>query len=207
MLTSAARVVEVRGGYEIPPSRDLIIKKTPQGYYASKFMEIRFYESALEREGGDKQYLFEAFERMLGSLKNVVKLSLIIGSIDLSKHIDEIKTKRSAAEAKKAQGKLDEADRIRLDREIAHWNRLLDRLAKGEKPIELIAYAQTTAFGLTRDEAIARVHRQAKEVKTIIASALNCEIEELKDVDMLRCFEWERFYPVTTEDIKDEVFL
>ncbi len=205
-ITKATNIVEVRDEYEILPSREHIVKKSYSGYYASKFLEIRFYESSLDKDTSGKQYLFESFERMLGSIRHIVKISLLIGSVDMSKHIDDIKTKRSAAEAKKAQGNLDEADRIRLEREIAYWNRLLEKISGGDKPIEILAYAQTTAFGLTKDEAVSRVNRQAKEIKTIISSSLGCEVIELKDLDMVKCFEWDRFFPVSTEDLKDEVF-
>jgi hypothetical protein len=206
MLTRAANVIEVRGGYEIPPGRDHIIKKTPSGYYAAKFLEIRFYESSMDKSETEKTSMFESFEKAISALKYVVKISLLISALDLTKHIDEIKTKRSAAEARKAKGGGSSDEAVRLDREIAKWNRLLDRITHGERPVEVIAFASTTAFGITRDEAVGRVSRQAKEIKTILSSSLGCDIQELADLDMLRCFEWEQFFPTTQEEIKDEIF-
>ncbi|MBI5051358.1 hypothetical protein HZC08_01225, partial [Candidatus Micrarchaeota archaeon] len=38
-LTRATNIVEIRGNYEVPPTRDHIIKKAEGGYYATKFME------------------------------------------------------------------------------------------------------------------------------------------------------------------------
>jgi hypothetical protein len=151
--------------------------------------------------------MFESFEKAISSLKYIVKITLMISTLDLTKHIEEIKTKRSAAEAVKAKsgkGSLD--DITRLDREIAMWTRQLDRITHGERPVELIAYASTTAFGLTREEALGRASRQAKELRTILSSALNCDIMPLTDLDMLRCFEWEYFFPTTQEELRDEVF-
>lgn len=206
MLTKAANVVEVRGGYEVPPGRDHIIKKTPSGYYATKFLEIRFYESSMDKTEAEKASMFESFEKAIVALKYVVKISLLISALDLSRHIDEIKTKRSAAESRRAKGGGSADETIRLDREIAKWNRLLDRITHGERPVEVIAYASTTAFGITRDEAVGRVAGQAKEIKTILSGSLGCEIMELADLDMLRCFEWEQFFPTTQEEIKDEIF-
>lgn len=207
MITKATNVIELRDNYEVPPSRDYIIKKTPDGYYSSKFMEIRFYESSMDKNESEKRLLFESFEKAVSSLKYVVKISLLLSAIDISKHIDEIKTRRSNVETKRgAEEKLNPGEIIRYDREIAMLNRLLDRFSRGERPIEAISFASTTSFGITREEAVTRVQRQAKELKTILSSSLGCDVRELKDLEMLKCFEWELFYPTTEEEMKDEVF-
>jgi hypothetical protein len=206
LLTKATNIIEVRGGYEVPPSRDHIVKKSASGYYATRFLEVRFYESSLDKSEDEKKTMFDSFEKVIASLKYVVKISLLISAMDLSKEIDEIKTRRSAAEARKARsgGATDEI--TRLDREIAKWNRLLDRITHGERSVEVIAFATTTAFGLTKDEAVSRAARQAKELKTILSSSLGCDVADMVDLDMLRCFEWEQFYPTSAEEIKDEIF-
>jgi len=206
-LTQATNVIEIRDNYEVPPSRDYIIKKTPAGYYATKFLEIRFYESSMDKSEEGKKLLFESFEKAVSSLKYVVKLSMLISAIDISKHIDEIKTKRSNVETKRSsEEKINPGELIRYDREIAMLNRLLDRFGRGERPVEVVSFATTTSFGLTRDEAVSRANRQAKELRTILSSSLGCDVSELKDLDMLRCFEWELFYPTTEDEIRDEVF-
>lgn len=205
-ITRATNLVEIRNGYEISPTRDYIIKKVGDGYYATGFLEIRFYESAIEKDEEGKRTMFESFEKTIASLKYIVKISLLVSAIDLSKHIEDIKTKRSSAEAKKSKLSGSSDDVIRLDREIAMWNRLLDRITHGERPVELLAFASTTAFGLTKEEAAARVRRQVKEVKTILSSSLGCDIRELVDLEMLKCFEWDLFFPTTSEDLRDETF-
>ena len=207
MITKATNVIEMREGYEVPSSRDYILKKTPAGYYATKFMEIRYYESSIDKGEEEKRTMFEAFEKAISSLKYIVKISLLISAIDLSKHIDEIKTKRSSAETKRSAEAATKSDEtIKYDREIAMWNRLLDRLGRGERPVEVIAFGSTTAFGLTREEAVSRANRQAKEVRTMLSSSLGCDVKDLKDLDMLKCFEWELFFPTTEEEIRDEIF-
>lgn len=207
VFTRATNVVEVRGGYEVPPTRDYIVKKNENGYYASKFLEVKFYESSMDKGNEEKRTMFESFEKAISSLKYIVKITLMISTLDLSKHIDEIKTKRSAVEARKAkESKIAKDESMRMDRELAYWNRLLDRISQGERPVEVIAFASTTAFGLTRDEALSRVSRQAKEIRTILSSSLGCDVRELKDIEMLKCFEWDYFFPTTREEIRDEMF-
>lgn len=207
IITKYTNIVEIREGYEIASTREYIIKKTERGYYASKFLEIRFYESSLDKGAGGTGAMFESFERAILSLRNVVKVSLLISALDLSKHIEEVKTRRSVAEAKKSKlSRADSEDIVRLDREISMWNRYLDRISKGERAVEVIAYATTTAFGITKDEAVSKVKRQAKETITILSSTLGCDVIELSDLDMLRCFEWDKFLPASEEELRDEVF-
>jgi len=206
-IAKAGNITENRSGYEIPSTRDYIMKKCDSGYYASKFLEIRFYESSLDKGEEQKTSMFEAFERAISSLKYIVKISLLISAVDLSKHIEDIKTKRSSAEGRKSKYARENSDEaVMLDREIAKWNRLLDRITHGERPVELVAFASTTAFGLTREEAVTKAKRQAKELKTILSSSLSSDVVELVDLDMLRCFDWEMFLPSTTEELRDEVF-
>ncbi|NYZ73744.1 hypothetical protein H0O00_01240 [Candidatus Micrarchaeota archaeon] len=207
VFTRATNIIEVHGGYEVPPTRDYIIKKNESGYLSSKFLEIRFYESSMDKNSEEKKTMFDSFEKAVSSLKYIVKITLMISTLDLSKHIDEIKTKRGSVEAKKAKEVRVAADEnMRMDRELAYWNRLLERITQGERPVEVIAFASTTAFGLTRDEAISRVSRQAKELKTILSSSLGCDVRELRDLDMIKCFEWDYFFPTTQEEIKDTLF-
>lgn len=205
-ITRAANIVEVRGEYTIPATRDCVLKKSQNGYYATKFLEIMFYESMVDKSEGEKRSLFEAFEKALGSLKHTVKISFLLSSIDVSKYADDVKTKRSEAEARKSKLSANSPDAIRLDREIAMWNRLLERLTSGERPMEIIAYASTTASGATKDEAVARAKRQAQEIRTILSSTLSSEVRELSDLDMIRCLEWEYFVPEGREELLDEVF-
>ena len=207
VLTKATNIVEVHGNYEVPPARDCIVRKMGGGYYSSKFLEIRFYESSMDKDNEEKKLMFESFEKAISSLKYVVKISLMISAIDLSNHIDEIKTKRSSIETKKSKSvRLAADESMRVDRELAYWNRLLERITQGERPVEILAFATTTAFGLTRDEALSRVSRQAKELKTILSSSLGCDIRELNDLEMIKCFEWEQFTPTLQDDMRDEVF-
>lgn len=205
-FTSAANIVEVRGGYNIPPTRDCITKRAGGGYYASKFLEIQFYESMIDKDDVGKSSMIEAFEKSLASLKNVLKISLMVSAVDLTKHIDKIKAKRSAAESRRRRLPSNSEEIIRLDREIAMWNRQLERITRGDRSLEITAFAQTTAFGVTREEAISKVRRQAKEAKTIISSTLGADVSELLDTDMVKCFEWSYFIPADSEQLRDEVF-
>ena len=90
LITKHTNIVETRGKYEVPPTRDFILMRTPAGYYASKFLEVRFYESSMDKEKREVKTLFESFEKALLSLRHIVKISMLISAIDVSKHLDEI---------------------------------------------------------------------------------------------------------------------
>ena len=55
LFTRATNVIEVHGGYEVPSTRDHIVKKTDNGYYASKFLEVKFYESSMEKDASGNE--------------------------------------------------------------------------------------------------------------------------------------------------------
>jgi hypothetical protein len=205
VLTRAANVVEVRGNYIINQGRDAILKSTGVGWYCTKVLEIIFFESAEGKSKEEKKLLFEMFEKAIASFKYPVKLSILIAPQDISEYVDTIKTKRSELEAKLGHC-VDEAEQRNIERRIATLNNLLDRIISGEKPMDVLAYVATTAFGTTREEAEIMAKRQAKEVSTIIASTLNAEVRELKDLDLIKAFEFEYFVPETREALVDEVF-
>ncbi len=206
-ITKATNIIEVRDNYEIPSSRDLILKKGDGAYFATKFLEVKFYESSMDKNAEEKNTLFDSFERMVGSLKYVVRVTMMLNLLDLSNEIEKIKTKRSAIESKRSkEAKITIEEGMRMDRELSYLNRLLDKFGSGDKPVEVISFASTTASGLTKEEAISKVNRQAKELKTIISSSLGCEVRELNDLEMLACFEWEKFQPANNEEFKDKTF-
>jgi hypothetical protein len=69
----------------------------------------------------------------------------------------------------------------------------------------VIAYAQTSAVGLSKDAAIALAKQQANELKTVLANALNVEVYQLTADQMLRCFEWDKFFPVKPQELEESV--
>ncbi len=205
-FTKAANIVEVRGEYTIPPERDYVLKKSADRYYATKFLEISFYESSMDKSDAEKRLLFESFEKVLSALKHPLKVSFLLAPVDVSKYVDDIKARRSEAEEKKFKLSQNSPDAIRMDREITMWTRQLERLTSGERPMEITAFASTTASAVTKDEAVSRSRRQAQELKTILSSTLSAGVRELSDLDMIKCFEWEYFIPEQREDLLDEVF-
>ena len=69
----------------------------------------------------------------------------------------------------------------------------------------IIAYAMTTAAGISKDSAITSVRAQAEQVRTAISNSLNVEVKWLSGDEMLKCFEWEKFFPVTIMELEEAI--
>ncbi|MEW6036586.1 MAG: hypothetical protein AB1529_08300, partial [Candidatus Micrarchaeota archaeon] len=93
----------------------------------------------------------------------------------------------------------------KYEREVAIWDNQLTKLIKGVKPMGVIAYAQTTAVGTSKEAAVASARAQANELRTVLANALNVEVVLLSGDEMLKCFEWEKFFPTTTQELEESV--
>lgn len=202
-------VVMMDTGFEIPPGQDTIVKKADGTYYASAFLAIRIYESAMEKSGEQNMAYNEYFERAVSNLKYITKISYLLYVEDITQKRKNIETKRAEAQLRLARERdKPDADVLKLDkyeREVAMWDVELTRMIKGVKPMGVIAYAMTTAAGVTKDGAIAAVKAQANELRTVLANALNVEVEWLTADEMLKCFEWEKFFPVTVQELEESV--
>lgn len=197
-------------GYEIPPEQDVIVKNVNDVYYASCFLVLKIYESATEKSMEENISYNQYFERAISNLKYVTKISYLLYVEDVGEKRKMLETKRAEAQLRLAREKeKPEPDVLKLDkyeREVAHWDAQLSKLIKGVKPMGVIAYAMTTATGISKEAAIAAARTQANELKTVLANALNVEVLQLVGDEMLKCFEWERFYPASVRELEEAVF-
>jgi len=210
MITQQTKTVVVTDtGYEIPPQQDCIIKKAQNGvYYASAFLTIKIYQSALEKEEGEIAAYNKQFELAMTQFKKVVKISYMMHAIDVS---DE----RKKLEAKKAENQLklqkerekSEPDLIRLsqyERQISFYDNQVDQLSKGLRPMRVVLYSMVTETGMTKDEAVAKVKSSIDKLSTLLSNSFNCESDILTGEEMLKAFEWEKFMPTTMEELEDQ---
>jgi hypothetical protein len=185
------------------------VKSVNGVYYASAFLGLSIFESASEKSAEESINYSQFFERAISNIKYVTKIAYMLYVEDVGEKRKTIETKRAesqlrlARERDKAQPDVLKVDR--LEREVAIWDNQLQRLIKGIKPMGIIAYAQTSAVGLSKDAAIASARTQANELKTVLANALNVEVVTLTGDEMLKCFEWEKFFPITAQELEESV--
>lgn len=208
MITQQTKIVVMTDtGFEIPPSQDVILKKSEGLYYASAFLGIKIHESASEKTLEENIAYNEYFERAISNLKYVSKISYML-------YVEDITEKRRNIEAKRAEAQLrlarerekPEPDVLKIDKfekEVGSWDNQLNKLIKGIKPMGVVAYAMTTASGVSKEGATASVKAQAKEMKSALENTLNVELEWLTADEMMKCFEWERFLPTTSQELEE----
>lgn len=194
---------------EVPPSQDVIVKSGTGIYYASVFLGIKIYESMTEKSAEETMTYNEYFERAMSNLKYVTKLAYMV-------YVEDISEKRRNIEAKRAETQLrlarerdkPDPDVLRIDkleRELSVWDLQLNQLIKGMKPMGVVAYAMTTAVGVSKEGAIASARAQANELRSVLANALNVEVEILTADEMLKCYEWEKFMPITQKELEASI--
>jgi len=202
-------VIMTDTGFEIPPRQDVVVKNVGGVYYASAFLGIKIFESATEKTLDENIAYNEYFERAISNLKNVTKIAYMVYVEDISKKRRDIEAKRAEAQLRLARERdKGEPDVLKIDkfeREVAVWDNELNKLIKGVKPMGVVAYAMTTAVGVSKDAAMAAAKAQANELRTVLANALNVEVELLTGDEMLKCFEWEKFMPVTAQDLEESM--
>ncbi|MCX8197414.1 MAG: hypothetical protein N3G80_03825 [Candidatus Micrarchaeota archaeon] len=206
-ITKRTNIIEVGHNFEIPPSQDVIVGKSGWNFVSTAFLAVRFYESASEKDDKEKKVMAEMFERVLSSAGFPFKLSCMVCPLDLRNEIEEAQARRSIAESKLEKlGKKESAQRAQLKREIAMWSRQIEKLSSGQAPLDVVFYISTTASGMTKEEAIARVNSQAEELAVIVSGALGCEVARLKGEEMKKCFWWDFFGPADKDELEDGLF-
>ncbi len=210
MLTQRGNIVQImEGGYEIPPSNDVVIKNVGGAYYASKYLGVRVYESASEKTVEENMVYSEYFERAISGVKYVTKFAIMVYMKDISDHRSRIETKHAEAQLRLARERdKPDPDVLKMDRyekEVAMWENQINKLTRGIKPMGLVSYVMTTAVGVSKEAATAAASAQANELKATVANALNVQVEILSGDEMLRCFQWEVMIPPTPQELEQAV--
>ncbi|MCM8830697.1 MAG: hypothetical protein NC918_00685 [Candidatus Omnitrophica bacterium] len=204
-LSEFANIWTKYGPYEFSPSQDVLLKKTSEGYYASMFLSITLKDSSTFKSESQNLMLMQMFEKAITSLRHTTKISLIITNVDVSQFLEKLIEKRSLAEQKLSQVKPNSSQAEILKREIESYNSQIKKISSGQKPMQVLAYAQVTAFAATKSEAIQKVKNIAQQSAAILANALATEVNVLNGKDVLVCFEWEVLAPSSKEEIENEL--
>jgi hypothetical protein len=196
-------------GYEVPPGQDVIVKSANGVFYASAYLGLKIFESATEKTQEENLTYNGFFERAISNLKYVTKVTYMLYVEDVGEKRKTIETRRAEAQLRLARERdKPQPDVLKIDRyerEAAQWDSQLTKLIKGIKPMGVIAYAQTTAVGLSKEAAVAAARAQSNELRTVLANALNVEVVSLTADEMLKCFEWERFFPTSPQELEESV--
>jgi len=210
LITQKSKIVMITDtGYEIPPSQDVIIKKVGNEYYASAFLAIRIFESATERTDQQNVAYNQFFERAISNMRYAVKICYLLYAEDVAEKRRMIETKKAESQLRLARerdkGDPDVLKMDKYEREISMWETQLQRLIKGVRPMGVLAYAMTSASGISKEAAVATLRAQVREVKVTLQNALNVQVEQLTAEEMKKCFEWEYAFPSGPKEIEESL--
>ena len=202
-LTNQSYGVQV--DYELPPSQDVIVKRGQNGlYYAASFLAIYIYDSSLEKTEEEIITYNRAFERLLANLKFPVKLAMLLAPEDISEHRRNLLTRKNLLQIQlNNERQKPDPDPTLIDKfeqEIKDIDRQLERLARGNRPIQLMFYAVVGGVGVSKDAAIAQSKQRALEFKSAVESTLNVETGFLVANHLLKAVELEVMMPSTVEE-------
>ncbi|PIZ98020.1 hypothetical protein COX84_02700 [Candidatus Micrarchaeota archaeon CG_4_10_14_0_2_um_filter_49_7] len=190
------------GEYTIAGAQDVIVKKSGANYYASAFATVIMHTSNRNAEHMRKAQS-EQFEQALTGLGGVAKISILARNIDLSEYIEELKARRSFAESQKQKMKSNEPA---VEREIEMYNRQLETLQQGNRPIEVVTHIMVTSREQTLEGAVREARMKLKEACSVFSSTMDADVMQLTGREMLRAFEWETYIPSDGEEFEDALF-
>jgi hypothetical protein len=205
-ISSSSKITLKDGSYSLTPSQDILLKKTKDGYYATTYLGIELKESTTYKGSENKTAMMEMFERAISSLNYVVKISLILSHVDVSDYIEKLEQKRSLLEHRKSQTSSKKvSDTKQLDRDISSITHQIELLKTGQKPMQVVAYASTTSFSPSKEQAIQNARARTNEIKAVLSNALFSKVEPLHANHLLACFSWERQTPQSIKQIQDDL--
>ena len=207
-LASAARLRISEGDCEFPPSQDVMLQRIPGGWRSSVVLGVSLRESAALSSSSQQALMMELFEKAIGGLRYPLSLSILVCPLDTGQQLQRLEERRSLSEHRRARlrGQKDSDEAAKLEREIESYNAQIRRLSGGERPMNVVAWALTTATGLTREEALQRARSQAQEASAVLSGSLSASVSPLKGEDFLRAFEWQKWIPVSKQELDDQTF-
>ncbi|MCL6088641.1 MAG: hypothetical protein M1530_00560 [Candidatus Marsarchaeota archaeon] len=207
-LASASRLRVSEGDCEFPPSQDVMLQRTSGGWRASVCLGVQLRDSATLSTQGQQALMMELFEKAIGGLRYPLSLTLLVCPLDTSQQIQRLEERRSLSEHRRARlrGPKDSDEAAKLERDIESCNAQIRRLTGGERPMKVSAWALTTAAGLTREEALQRARSQAQEASAVLSGSLSCSVAPLRGEEFLRAAEWQKWIPMSKEELEDQTF-
>ncbi len=195
--------------YDLSPSQDTIAFNHGNEYYASAFLGIEVYRSPTEEISEENLKYNEFFERAISSFRNVTKIGYLIHLEEIGENLLDLERKKNEAQNKltreRQKPRTKETPLVleKYQKELEIWDRQIKKIRAG-KPMGVIAYAMVTSQGDSKDAAGVNAKSKAEEIRIAISNSLNVRVDMLRGDQLLKCIEWERFYPISTEELEAE---
>lgn len=178
----------------------LVIRKEGD-IYASAFIKIPTYRSGTEMSAEEKIDFSRLFSRALTLSRKPVKFGAQLYVINKDAYISHIVSKLNEAEERYqnmiVNKEVSKAESERVRGEVTMWHNLFDNVNK-VKSQALEAYAMTTAFGGTEEEAITIALQQADELAVGISAIFGVTSTIVEGEELLKFVEPDYMIPLVT---------
>ncbi|MBI4361239.1 hypothetical protein HY572_05710 [Candidatus Micrarchaeota archaeon] len=202
-----AHVVETRGSWRLLDE----VAVLPDGdrFLSSAFLEVDVSHCPSSASPEKTASYAASFEQALSALTFPAQFSVLVFGLDVEKYRESVLTKRLESELLlsrlKKSPKPDVSAVAREERKLSMFSGLLDKLAQGQKPLDVVYFVSTTASGFSEAQAAERVRLQARELKAVVANALNAPVRLLRGDEVKRCLDWKAAIPVSHESFLGRV--
>jgi len=205
-FTRGQRTVNTKGfSFELSPNEDALVKQEAGEFIATVFLGVKIYKSTTEMSEDEKFGFMDLWERAVSGLKQVTKYGVLLYIKDLQQYLESVENEKSDAQLKLSEERQkpspDEKKLDLLEREVAMWDNIKEKLAIGEKPTAVHTFVQVSAKGATKDAALAAARTAAKEARSTISTALNVDVVQYSKDDMKRCYDWSLSIPEGMKEI------
>lgn len=163
--------------YIIPKENDGIVKYVNGLYYATGYITANIYNYVFQAEqmaeGEDNEMAMgpDKWEKAIMSVKFPFKFIAIGQAVDIQKHRDDLEGRRAYLEFQ--YSKSESAPNVStsvlddLKRRMRVLQVRIDRLGAGERPLSSMMYIETTAVGITMNDALSKLNQQTNQLQTV----------------------------------------
>lgn len=191
-LLRGIRVVETRGGWQL--DGDVAVVEDGGRFLASAFLEADVHFSPSRQSLESCTSYGAAFEKALCGLSFPAQFGLLVYPVDLDAFREKVLTSRLEAEL--SIGRIKQSprpDAVALavqERKKSMCTRLLQQLSCGQRPLDAAYYVSTAAEGGSFEQAAEKARFQARELKAVLAHALNVSVRSVDGDALRRCLDW-----------------
>ena len=163
--------------YTIPKENDGIVKYVNGLYYATGYLTANVYNYVFQAEqmveGEESEMVMgpDKWEKAVMSVKFPFKFIAIGQAVDIQKYRDDLEGRRAYLEFQ--YSKSESAPNVStsvledLKRRMRVLQVRIDRLGAGERPLSSMMYIETTAVGITMNDAMSKLTQQTEQLQTV----------------------------------------
>ncbi|MBI2444784.1 hypothetical protein HYV43_00140 [Candidatus Micrarchaeota archaeon] len=196
-VLKGVRVVETRGGWQL--DRDVVVAQDGERFVASAFLEADVHFSPSCHPHDASVSYGGAFEKALCGLAFPAQFGLLVYPVDLEKYREGVLTMRLEAELAmnriRQSPKPDAVALAAQERKRIMCGRLLQQLSAGQRPLDAAYFVSTAAEGTSFEQAAEKARWQARELRAVLAHALNVSVRPMEGDDLRRCVDWKAAIP------------